>query len=29
LLESPQDPVTLKKVAGAILVIAGAVLSFT
>ena len=29
LLESPQDPVTIKKVAGAILVIAGAVLSFT
>ena len=29
LLESPQDPVTMKKVAGAILVIAGAVLSFT
>jgi transporter family-2 protein len=29
LLESPQDPVTLKKVAGAVLVIAGAVLSFT
>ena len=27
LLESPQDPVTLKKVAGAFLVIAGAVLS--
>ena len=29
LLESPQDPVTMKKVAGAILVIVGAVLSFT
>jgi transporter family-2 protein len=29
MLESPQDPVTMKKVAGAILVIAGAVLSFT
>jgi transporter family-2 protein len=27
LLESPQDPVTIKKMAGAILVIAGAVLS--
>jgi len=27
LLESPQDPVTLKKVAGAVLVIAGAALS--
>lgn len=29
LLESPQDPVTIKKIAGAILVIGGAVLSFT
>ncbi|HUK81953.1 MAG TPA: DMT family transporter [Verrucomicrobiae bacterium] len=29
LLESPQDPVTIKKVAGALLVIAGAVLSFS
>jgi transporter family-2 protein len=29
LLESPQDPVTIKKVAGAFLVIAGAVLSFS
>ena len=29
LLESPQDPVTIKKLAGAILVIGGAVLSFT
>jgi bacterial/archaeal transporter family-2 protein len=29
LLESPQDPVTVKKVAGAFLVIAGAVLSFS
>jgi transporter family-2 protein len=29
ILESPKDPVTLKKMAGAILVIAGAVLSFT
>jgi len=27
LLESPQDPVNLKKLAGALLVIAGAVLS--
>ena len=29
LLESPQDPVTIKKLAGAMLVIGGAVLSFT
>src|SRR5664280_1287174 len=29
ILESPKDPVTLKKMAGAMLVIAGAVLSFT
>jgi bacterial/archaeal transporter family-2 protein len=29
LLESPQDPVTIKKMAGALLVIAGAVLSFS
>ena len=29
LLESPQDPVTIKKLAGAILVIGGAILSFT
>ena len=29
LLESPQDPVTVKKMAGALLVIAGAVLSFS
>ena len=29
LLESPQDPVTIKKLAGAMLVIGGAILSFT
>ena len=29
LLESPQDPVTIKKLAGAMLVIGGAVLSFS
>jgi transporter family-2 protein len=29
ILESPQDPITVKKTLGAVLVIAGAVLSFT